>query len=148
MISITTSTFKSRVPPSKPDRRPAETSSYHAFPNTEVNTIFGIVEHYFSTYSDNISISSVTTYKPLNWKSRNFTGSISTRDTQKTTSAPGEFCASATIAMTMENSLTYQLRGENPWACFNGRALKFILLLLLLHDTNEAGKVDYSNRVY
>ena len=117
MISITTSTFKSRVPPSKPDRRPAETSSYHAFPNTEVNTIFGIVEHYFSTYSDNISISSVTTYKPLNWKSRNFTGSISIRDTQKTTSAPGEFCASATIAITMENSLTYQLRGENPWAC-------------------------------
>ena len=48
------------------------------------------------------------------WNSRNFTGSMSTKDTQKITSAPGEFCASATIAITMENSLTYQLRGENP----------------------------------
>ena len=41
-----------------------EDFKHHAFPNTEDNTIFGIVERYFSTYSDNISISSVTTYKP------------------------------------------------------------------------------------
>ena len=45
---------------------------------------------------------------------------MSTKDTQKITSAPGEYCASATIAKTMENSLTYQLRGENPWACTKG----------------------------